>query len=58
MSKKHHQRTRADILERRSKPSKFPGPVATNPLTLAAANRYIASLQYTADTRRAMRSKY
>lgn len=59
MSKKHHQRTRAEILARRSAPSMLPAPtVTTFAGNRAAAEKHIADQRFTAGTRRAMRSRY
>lgn len=57
MSKKHEQRTRAEILARRAAPSAIPAPVPMSVSTYAEGMRFIAAQRFTAETRRAMRSK-
>lgn len=66
MSKKHEQRTRAEILARRSAPSMLAAPKAYAipmgippvPMIHPKANAFIDSMHFTAATRRAMRSKH
>ena len=58
MSKKHEQRTRAQILARRATPSAIPAPVPMSVSTYAEAMRFIAAQRFTGETRRAMRSKH
>jgi len=68
MSRKHNQRTRAEILARRSKPADPKLAPVANPIPQLATGGvpavhprafvFLASLTHTAATRRAMRSKY